>query len=65
MSETGWVKSKDHPQYREKTLQNGAHTLRIFRPELDKAERERREAKAKAMLERTLANYYIRKEQPQ
>lgn len=58
----GWVKSPEHPGYRIKTIQNGACTIHILRPELDERERTKRETHVKAVAERVLTDYYKRKE---
>jgi hypothetical protein len=62
MNNLQWVDSPDHPGYKVKTIKKGACTIHIFRPILDDKEREKREAHTKAVAERVLSNYYIRKE---
>ena len=59
---TEWASSPDHPGYRVKIIQHGACTIQILRPELDENEQTKREAHLKAVAERTLLNYYKRKE---
>ena len=63
MTTTEWVASPDHPGYRMKVIQHGSCTIQILRPELDEKEQAKREAHLKSVAERTLANYYKRKEQ--
>lgn len=58
-----WVDSPEHPGYRAKVIKHGNCTIHILRPELDKAERAKRENHVKAVAETTLRNYYKRKEQ--
>ena len=60
---TEWVESTEHPSYKVKVIKYGNCTIEIYRPELDKAERAKREAHIKAVAERTLFNYYSRKEE--
>lgn len=60
---TEWVDSPEHPGYKTKVIKRGNCTIQILRPELDPAERKKRENHAKAVAEATLANYYKRKEQ--
>ena len=57
-----WAESPDHPGYREKVIKKGACTIRILRPILDEKEQAKREAHVKAVAERVLSDYYIRKE---
>lgn len=52
-----WAPSPEHPGYRCKTIQRGACTITILRPELGEEERHKREAHAKAVTERALASY--------
>ncbi len=59
---TEWAESPDHPGYRVKVIQQGACTIEILRPELSAEEQAKREAHVKAVAERTLSNYYKRKE---
>lgn len=59
---TEWAPSPDHPGYRVKIIKHGECTIRILRPELDEKEQAKREAHVKAVAERFLTNYYIRKE---
>lgn len=59
---TEWAESPEHPGYKSKFIQYGNCTIQIFRPELDAKERAKREAHAKAVAERVLRDYYIRKE---
>lgn len=59
---TQWADSPEHPGYKTKVIRHGNCTIHILRPELDKAERAKRENHAKAVAEKTLANYYKRKE---
>ena len=58
-----WVDSPEHPGYKTKVIKHGNCTIHIFRPELDKTERAKREASIKAVAAKTLLNYYKRKEQ--
>lgn len=58
-----WARSPDHPGYRVKIIERDNFTIQIFRPELDETEQAKREAHVKAVAERTLSNYYKRKEQ--
>lgn len=57
-----WADSPEHPGYKVKVIQHGNCTIQILRPELDAKERAKREANAKAVAERVLRDYYIRKE---
>ena len=57
-----WADSPEHPGYRIKTIQHGACTIQVLRPILDEKERQKREAHVKAVAERVLRDYYIRKE---
>lgn len=57
-----WVESPDHPGYRVKVIRHGNCTIHILRPELDNAERVKRENHVKAVAESTLSSYYKRKE---
>ena len=57
-----WADSPEHPGYKVKVIQRGNCTIQILRPELDAKERAKREASAKAVAERVLRDYYIRKE---
>lgn len=59
---TEWASSPDHPGYRVKIINRGDFTIQIFRPELDADERTKRENHVKAVAERALRDYYIRKE---
>lgn len=58
-----WTDSPEHPGYRAKVIKHGNCTIQILRPELDKTERAKRENHVKAVAEKTLLNYYKRKEQ--
>ena len=60
---TDWVASPEHPGYRSKIIRKGNFTIQLLRPELEDAEQKKREAHLKAVAERTLSNYYKRKEQ--
>lgn len=60
---TEWAPSPDHPGYRVKVIQRGPCTIEILRPELSAEEQKKREAHLKNVAERTLSNYYKRKEQ--
>lgn len=60
-----WASSPEHPGYRVKTIQRGACTVQILRPELEAPEREKREAHTQAVAERVLRDYYKRKEATQ
>lgn len=62
MTPNAWTLSSEHPGYRCKTIQRGACTITILRPELSDEERKRREDHVRAVAERVLSNYYIRKE---
>lgn len=57
-----WAESPEHPGYRVKTIQKGSCTIHILRPMLDEKEQAKREAHTKAVAERVLSDYYIRKE---
>ncbi len=57
-----WTTSSEHPGYRCKTIQRGACTVRILRPELGQEEQRKREADIQAIAEKVLRDYYIRKE---
>ena len=57
-----WTTSQEHPGYRIKTIKKGNCTIQVLRPELDAKERTKREARVKAVAERTLRDYYNRKE---
>ena len=59
---TEWAPSPEHPGYHVKVIQRGDCTIQVLRPELDEKERIKREAHLKSVAERTLANYYKRKE---
>ena len=59
---TQWAEAPEHPGYRIKTVTHGNCTIQILRPELDEKEQAKREAHAKAVAERVLRDYYIRKE---
>ncbi len=60
---TEWVESAEHPGYKMKVIKYGNCTIEVYRPELDKAERAKIEAHVKAVAEKTLFNYYKRKEE--
>lgn len=60
---TEWRDSPEHPGYKVKEIKHGNCTIQLLRPELDKTERAKREAHVKAVAEKTLLNYYKRKEQ--
>lgn len=57
-----WTAPPDHPGYRCKTIQLGACTIYLMRPELPEDERKKREAHTQAVAERVLSQYYKRKE---
>lgn len=57
-----WTASSDHPGYRCKTIQRGACTICVLRPELSGEEKRKREAHTQAVAERVLSQYYKRKE---
>ena len=57
-----WAESPEHPGYLIKTIQKGSCTIHILRPVLDEKEKAKREAHVKAVAERVLRDYYIRKE---
>jgi hypothetical protein len=59
---TEWASSPDHPGYRVKIIERDNFTIEILRPELSAEEQTKREAHLKAVAERTLSNYYKRKE---
>ena len=61
-TQNNWAESPDHPGYYEKVIQKGQCTIRILRPILDEKEQAKREAHVKAVAERVLSDYYIRKE---
>ena len=54
-----WTISTEHPGYRCKTINCGACTVTIFRPELSEAERVKREKHVQAVAESTLKHYLI------
>ena len=56
-----WKESTEHPGYKMKVIKYGNCTIELYRPELDKAERAKREAQVKTVAERTLYQYYSRK----
>ena len=56
-----WVQSERCPGYREKTVQCGAATVIIRRPELDQVERAKREQKTRAELENAMRDYLYRR----
>lgn len=58
-----WTESTEHPGYRVKVMKHGNATLEVYRPILNDAERKKIEAHVKAVAERTLYNYYKRKEE--
>lgn len=60
---TEWAAAPEHPGYITKTIKKGNVTIEIYRPELDQAERTRREKQIKTVLEKTLSPYYYRKEE--
>lgn len=57
-----WADSPENPGYRVKVIKHGNCTIQILRPNLEDRERAKREAHTKAVAERTLSNYYKRKE---
>lgn len=57
-----WKPATDRPGYMVKLVKGDGWTGEIYRPILDDAERKKREAQVKAVAERTLYNYYARKE---
>ena len=59
---TEWASSPDHPGYRVKVIERDGCTIQILRPELDEKEQAKREKHLKAVAERTLRDYYNRKE---
>ena len=56
-----WVESTEHPGYKMKVIKYGNCTIKVYRPELDKAERAKREAHVKRVAEKVLFDYYKRK----
>ena len=58
----GWTSSTEHPGYRCKTVKRGNYTVTVLRPELKPEERVKREAHARAVAERTIKDYILRKE---
>ena len=60
---TEWASSPDHPGYRVKIIERDGCTIQVLRPELDEKEQAKREAHLKNVAERTLRDYYKRKEQ--
>ena len=56
-----WTPSISCPGYREKTIQRGAATIIILRPELDEVEQAKREKKISAELENAMRNYLYRR----
>lgn len=61
-TQTEWAESPEHPGYRVKVIERGNCTIEILRPVLSGEEQMKREAHLKSVAERTLANYYKRKE---
>lgn len=57
-----WARSPEHPGYSVKVIERGNCTIQILRPELPPEEQAKREAHTKAVAERVLRDYYIRKE---
>lgn len=60
--QTEWTVSQENPGFREKTIQHGNCTIKVLRPILDPAEREKREHRASLEIERGLRGYLLRKE---
>ena len=59
---TEWADSPEHPGYKVKIIKHGNCTIQVLRPDLDERERKKRENHVKAVAEKTLFNYYKRKE---
>lgn len=59
-SET-WAASPDHPGYRCKTIQRGAFTVCILRPDLEQEERQKREGHLKTVAAAAVKDYLKRK----
>lgn len=57
-----WADSPEHHGYKTKVIKHGNCTIHILRPDLDSRERAKRENHVKAVAEKTLFNYYKRKE---
>lgn len=57
-----WAASPDHPGYRCKTLQRGAFTVCILRPDLDQEEMRKREGQLKTVAASAVKDYMKRKE---
>lgn len=49
-------------EYQTKIIQRGVCTITILRPVLTTAERSKREQNVRVLLERTLKDYYTRKD---
>lgn len=64
-SETEWETSTEYPGYQIKIIKHGNCTIELLRPELDKAERAKREAHVKEVTESVLSSYYRRKDMEQ
>ena len=62
-TETEWAPAPDRPGYMVKELKHGNCTIFLYRPELDAAERKKRENYLKSVAESVLASYYKRKDQ--
>lgn len=58
-----WEVAPEHPGYITRTIKRGSVTIEVYRPELEQAERDRRERQIKAVLEKVLPAYYYRKEE--
>ena len=56
-----WTPSIRCPGYREKTIQRGAATIIILRPELDQLEQAKREKQTAASLEAAMRSYIYRR----
>lgn len=54
---SAWVRSPEHPGYRCKTVQHGACTILIRRPDLSEAEQKKREELVGIAIERTFKNH--------
>lgn len=57
-----WTTSTEHPGYRCKVIKRNNYTVTVLRPELKQAERVKQEDHVRAVTERTIKNYLIRKE---
>ena len=60
---TEWVPSTEYPGYNVMIVKVGRHTVELYRPILEPAERAKREAYFKAVCESVLSNHYRKMEE--